>query len=524
MIKLLNGGVGGGERMRSRGLVLPAGVLAAVLVAGLTAGWALRRAREPGPEEVAAGYFHAWSRGDLAEMREFVADPPADFAAQHRALSRGLMVSTIRLDPRPVVRSGKGAAHADFTVTRSLAGRGEWSFGSVLRLGRVDGRWRVLWSPATLYPGLKGSGRWTVGQVSVPAVTLVARDGKALPADGLLAPYLAALPGLLDTDTDTERTGWAIVLQDGAEPPRRVRVFGVEKGRKVRTTLDRRLQKAAEKAVASASGQAAIVAIRPATGEILAVADGLGGLGAFTGRYPPGSAFKVVTAGALLADGAGAGTGADCPASVVTAQRTIHNDEDHALGRTTLRGAFAASCNTTFARLAVERLGAAKLVASAHRFGFGVRLTPGVDAAGGSVPDPQSGAELAEDAIGQGRVLASPLLMASVAAAAADGSWRAPRLLPEKLIRAGGGETPAPRPVPGAAALRPMMRAVVTSGTAAGAGLPGGTAGKTGTAEFAGGTHAWFIGYRGDVAFAVFVQAGGSGPRVAAPLAAKFLR
>ncbi len=63
------------------------------------------------------------------------------------------MVSTIRLEPRPVVRSGKGAAHADFTVTRSLAGHGEWSFGSVLRLGRVDGRWRVLWSPATLYPG-----------------------------------------------------------------------------------------------------------------------------------------------------------------------------------------------------------------------------------------------------------------------------------------------------------------------------------------------------------------------------------
>ncbi len=60
--------------------------------------------------------------------------------------------------------------------------------------------------------------------------------------------------------------------------------------------------------------------------------------------------------------------------------------------------------------------------------------------------------------------------------------------------------------MPGAAALRTMMRAVVTSGTAAGAGLPGGTAGKTGTAEFADGTHAWFIGYRDDVAFAVFVQ------------------
>ncbi|GAA4230151.1 hypothetical protein GCM10022254_24280 [Actinomadura meridiana] len=160
---------------------------------------------------------------------------------------------------------------------------------------------------------------------------------------------------------------------------------------------------------------------------------------------------------------------------MVTAQRTIRNDEDHALGRTTLKEAFAASCNTTFARLAVERLGPTKLAASARRFGFGTRITPGVDAADGSFPDPKNGAELAEAAIGQGRVQASPLLMASVAAAA-------------------------------------------------GAGLPDGTAGKTGTAELGDGqTHAWFIGYRGDVAFSVFVEAGGSGPRVAAPLAARFL-
>ncbi|TMQ93071.1 hypothetical protein ETD83_26010 [Actinomadura soli] len=208
-----------------------------------------------------------------------------------------------------------------------------------------------------------------------------------------------------------------------------------------------------------------------------------------------------------------------------TAQRTIRNDEDHALGRTTLRGAFAASCNTTFSRLAVERLGAEKLAASARRFGFGARLAPGVDAADGSFPGPESGAELAEAAIGQGRVQASPLLMASVAAAAADGSWRSPRLLAPKLIREGGGAAPDPRPVPGASALRTMMRAVVTGGTAAGAGLPGGTAGKTGTAEIGGGrSHAWFIGYRDGIAFSVFVEAGGSGPKVAAPLAARFLK
>jgi len=78
-----------------------------------------------------------------------------------------------------------------------------------------------------------------------------------------------------------------------------------------------------------------------------------------------------------------------------------------------------------------------------------------------------------------------------------------------------------------AAALRSMMEGVVTSGTAAGAGLPPGTIGKTGTAEFGGGnppaTHAWFVGARGDVAFAVLVFGRGVGGAVAAPIAARFL-
>ena len=87
-------------------------------------------------------------------------------------------------------------------------------------------------------------------------------------------------------------------------------------------------------------------------------------------------------------------------------------------------------------------------------------------------------------------------------------------MLFRSLVRAGGGAVPEPRQVPGTPELRAMMRAVVT----------GGTAGKTGTAEIAAGApHAWFIGFRGGLAFAVFVETGGSGPKVAAPLAARFL-
>ena len=75
---------------------------------------------------------------------------------------------------------------------------------------------------------------------------------------------------------------------------------------------------------------------------------------------------------------------------------------------------------------------------------------------------------------------------------------------------------------------RTLMRPVVTEGTAADANLPGRVGGKTGTAEFGTGdplpTHAWFIGFRGDLAFAVLVEDGGVGGRVAAPAAARFLR
>ncbi|QXJ25276.1 cell division protein FtsI [Actinomadura graeca] len=505
--------------MRSRGTAALAVLVAGVLAAGTATVWLWPGEDEGSPEKTAADYFDAWGRGALKTMGGLVADPPADFADQHRALSRGLSVTRISLAPRPVVRSGPGAAQAEFTVTRDVGLHGDWSFRSVLRLGRVHGRWRVLWTPSTLYPGLKGKGTWSLTQVTVPSLTLVARDGKALSGDGPLAPYLTALTDGLEGE---DGTGWAVELRDGGGPPQRVKVLGVKPGEKVRTTLDRRVQAAAEEAVGGR--QASIVAIRPSTGEILAVADGLGGLGAFVSEYPPGSTFKVVTAGALLADGMDPGSGADCPAVVVTGQRTIHNDRNRALGRTTLRDAFAQSCNTTFARLAVEEAGAKGLAASAGRFGWGERLTPGVQAASPAFPGIRSGAALAEAGIGQGEVLASPLLMATVAAAVADGSWRPPRLLEPARIREGGGRTPPPRPVPGAAALRAMMRSAVTDGTAAGAGLPGGTAGKTGTAEFGEGTHAWFIGFQDGVAFSVLVPAGGSGPEVAAPLAARFLR
>ena len=146
---------------------------------------------------------------------------------------------------------------------------------------------------------------------------------------------------------------------------------------------------------------------------------------------------------------------------------------------------------------------------------------------------------------------ASPLAMAAVAAAIDAGTWRPPHLLassagaataaaagagPSTTTAANAGPSTttagaAPPPLdPGVVqTLRQLMGEVVASGTGTPAQVPGGppVAGKTGTAEFGPGnppaTHAWFIGFRGDLAFAVLVEGGGVGGRVAAPVAARFL-
>jgi cell division protein FtsI/penicillin-binding protein 2 len=118
----------------------------------------------------------------------------------------------------------------------------------------------------------------------------------------------------------------------------------------------------------------------------------------------------------------------------------------------------------------------------------------------------------------------SPLHMATVAAAVADGTWRPPVV----LEGAKAGAQPSKLDPAVVKSLRTLMAGVVEHGTGVAARTPGReVAGKTGTAEFGNDdppkTHAWFIGYSGDLAFAVLVEGGGVGGRVAVPLARDFL-
>jgi cell division protein FtsI/penicillin-binding protein 2 len=304
--------------------------------------------------------------------------------------------------------------------------------------------------------------------------------------------------------------------------------LGGTPGTPVRTTLDRSVQTAADAAVATVPQPTALVAIRPSTGAVLAVADNekapyeLG----LAGRFPAGSTFKIVTATALLQAKVVQPTSAvDCPGTTVVFGKEFENENKFALGRVPLRTAFAKSCNTTFTGLS-QRLGNGDLAAAAARYGVGSTWSLPATAFGGSVPAPKDDTEKAADAIGQGRVEVSPLTMALISASVAKGGPVVPSLIDGAKP---AGTSPAGPPAAVLPALRDMMRAVVTEGTATGlAGVPGGpVAGKTGTAEY--GTavpprsHAWFTGYQGDLAFAVFVQDGQSSGTTAVPVARTFL-
>lgn len=289
------------------------------------------------------------------------------------------------------------------------------------------------------------------------------------------------------------------------------------------TTIDPDVQAAAEEALAEVDAPAGLVAVDATGGEVRAVASrplDEPFNRALAGRYPPGSTFKVVTAAAALSAGMAPERTIPCPEEI-TVGRPFRNAEGRALGDITLRTAFVESCNTAFVRIA-EEVGAEDLASAAERFGFGATYELPLPAAGGRFPDPADTAELAAAGIGQGRVEASPLHMASVAAAVAEATWHPPKLLPRD-------DEGSPRSIDPdiAVVLRDWMRGVVREGTGTAAAAPGaGVAGKTGTAEFGTGDergeHAWFVGFSGSLAFAVLVEGGGSGGEVAAPIAARF--
>lgn len=365
----------------------------------------------------------------------------------------------------------------------------------------------------------------TVGDVTAELVE--ESGGRLQPGD------VTGLSGLQQTYDDVldGTPGLTVDIVPAEGDPRTVFEHEPVAGEPVTTTLDIDLQLAAEDVLAEISSASAIVAVRPSSGEVVAAASGPGSEGYSTatlGQYAPGSTFKVVSALALLRSGMSPDDTVPCPATVTVDGREFGNYSDFpssALGDISLRTAFAKSCNTAFIGLR-DNAAPAAIADAAAALGLSAEPSLGAPAFLGSVPSDATGTGHAAALIGQGRVLASPLGMATAAASVAAGQTVAPRLVESADAGTPSGSLTADE----AQTLSDLMRAAVTDGTAdLLADVPGEpVAAKTGTAEFGDGdppdTHGWMIATQGDLAVAVFVEDAESGSGTAGPLLEEFLR
>lgn len=550
-------------RRSRRGLLI--GVVSAVVVlllVGGAASWYVLTL--PQPEETTAEYEAAWEAQDYERLAAVTTG--GDAAAVLSGIDAGLGVESIDVEiDAPSTEGGSG--HASYEVTVGLANAGDWGWEGELPLVREDGRWWVRFSPEVAYPGL--------GEGQVLARTAVwGERGKILASDGTrldtpdISGSLQMIVGSLGeaTEEDLERLGPAysvgdtvgmdglqrtyeerlageaattIVMVDAADAEDTASLEVTEEntvaaldgsdGEDIVTSIDMSVQNAAANAIIGSEDPAGMVAVRPSTGEILAAVNVPGGFNrAFEGQYPPGSAFKIVSYSSLLDSGMTMDTTMECPKEYDLGGWPFRNAGGAEYGSQTVVEAFATSCNTSLVAEVGERLGSDTLQAGAEQFGMNAPLDIGVPTFEPTFPPVDSSTMLGAQSIGQGQVLTSPLHMATVPAAVADGSWRHPVLVTEPAQES----LPESRQIAHAESLRTMMRAVITDGTAKDLPFQGEVHGKTGTAEY--GTaedadeddelpsHAWMVGYKGDVAFAVVVEGGGGGSAVAGPLAVEF--
>jgi cell division protein FtsI/penicillin-binding protein 2 len=347
-----------------------------------------------------------------------------------------------------------------------------------------------------------------------------AGTGDQVGVSGLQARYQAQLGG-------TATTKLTIKGANGQDVATLVDIQG-KPGTPVKTTIDPKLQSEAEKAMTGLDKNAAIVAIDAKTGEIRAVANNpaTGDNRAFTGRYAPGSTFKTVTAAALIQAGLKPNDPAACDNTVVVNGQTFKNYDGLApIPNANFGKDFQESCNTGFISQR-DRIQDDTLTKVANDvFGIGESWDVGTSTFDGSVPPATSPNEKAASMIGQGKVQASPLVMASVAATIDSGTFNQPVIVTD----------PAPKRVAAkpvdpalAAQLKSLMQSVVAGGTAKMLqGIPGTVGAKTGTAEFSEGgqvlTNGWMIAFKDDIAVAVLVEKGESGGKAAGPIVQKFL-
>ena len=395
------------------------------------------------------------------------------------------------------------------------------------------------------------------------------------PATGYFSTAFASMTGL-------ERAENSVLnVQDPALFSSRVKALitgETQHGGAIELTIDPSVQQAAWDALDGRRGS--VVALDPSTGAILAMVsspsydpsvfatrDGNAANEANTNLsedssrpldnraiagnlYPPGSTFKIITTAAALRTGkVTQDQEVDAP-DTITLPGTSHSLENYGGescggGRTSFSHAFAESCNTPFAQLAMN-VGEEELSKEAKNWGFDSDLSIPLKVTPSTYPHNDSQAQTAMAGIGQASVQATPLMMAMVAATVANkGEQMTPylvsRILDPDLNEVSSTSTKVARtPIDSATAssLSSLMQTAVAEGTGTSAQVSGvQVAGKTGTAETGtdSGPTTWFVGFAGtdidkpEIALAVVLDGnaetedGATGGKIAGPVAAQVI-
>ncbi len=516
------------RRRAPRAVVAGAVVLAAVAGGAYAAGLG-PFARDTGPDPAAGKQARAfladWAAGRMPSAAGRTTNPDTAERVLD-SFTAGLDIDGPRLTAGSPAEAEDGTITVPFTARMPVTGLGTWTYRSELPLREQgDGSWKVDWTLSLVHPRLSDTEKFRLEREETKPPEVTDRQGTTMTGDAYpsLAPLMTRLGG--GDGTGSGARG-AIRLVDRAtgKVEHTEATFGARTVRDdgpVRTTLDADWQAAAEKALAAhADGRnAALVALRVDDGEILAVANSpsSGFNRALSGTYAPGSTWKVVTSSALLLkDAVAPDDVVDCP-KYLTVGKRFQNVELSEHPGATFRKDFTESCNTAFISLR-DRLDDGELgdVARTY-FGVGQEWHIGAPSYDGAVPVPKDETEKAASMIGQGRVQANPLIMASVTATAVSGTFHQPSLTDgtEDTTET----TPLPKDV--VTRLREMLRATVTDGTAKIlADLPGEIGAKTGTAEVSDeqDNNGWLVAHRGNVAVACVVEEGVTGGGSAGPV------
>ncbi|MBQ1108713.1 penicillin-binding transpeptidase domain-containing protein [Streptomyces anulatus] len=490
----------------------------------------------PSAEEIAEtskGFLDAWAAGDAAAA-SLLTNNESGSAPVLASYGEDARIGKVKITPGPAV-----GTKVPYTVRATVSYEGKskpLSYASELTVvrGLTTGKALVDWAPTVVHPQLTEGATLRTGEASTPTIEAVDHNGKVLTKE-----KYPSLGPILDTLREKygESAGGSPGIETWIEPADEtqpdVNLLTLAKGKpgRVQTTIDAGAQEAAERAVKKYA-QASVVAVKPSTGAIRAVANNpaTGFNAAMQGKQAPGSTLKIMTAAMLLEKGLVTANGAaECPKEARYYTRTIHNLDHFSLpDGSTFTQSFARSCNTAFVKLIDDVDDDSALAKEAREvFGIGLDWKTGVVTTDGSVPEEVQG-EAAAQYIGQGTVQMNALNMASITATARTGTFRQPVIVPQSLDNRQLATATRSLSPSVTQQLTTMMRATAAWGTGAKAmaSVGGDKGAKTGSAEVDGQdtSNSWFTGFSNDLAAAAVVQTGGHGGDAAGPVVAEVLR